>query len=233
MTKPSLLLTRPIRQSQDFAARLNPATTEGVEIVHSPLIEIVPTGDAPDLGRYAGVIFTSAQAVELAPDPLNRAAFCVGERTATAARDRGWQVLLVCQTAQALVAQMDVGAGGPLLHLAGRHRRGAVAERLTAAGLRTDVHTLYDQRPRDLTPEARQMLARGGPVVLPLFSPRSATQFADQVSAAGNVVAVALSAAVAEALGGIPLSRLIIVSAPTSDDMMQGVEMALASATFP
>jgi uroporphyrinogen-III synthase len=122
---------------------------------------------------------------------------------------------------------------GPLLHLAGRHRRGDVAAQLTAKGIVTDVHTLYDQQLCDLTEEAQALLAGDKPVLVPLFSPRSAQQFVAQARKLRHVTVVAISGAVAQALGKQEGVEIKIAAAPTGAEMVRSVENLLQGPSVP
>ena len=194
---PVLLLTRPEADSRRFAARVA-ALAGAVRTVISPLLEIAPTGPpAPPAGVP---VFTSAAAVPLAGPGRGLPAWCVGPRTAAAARAAGWAPREGGGDADALVAAI-LGSGdpGPFVHLRGAHARGEVAGRLRAGGRATDDRVVYEQRAVPLSRDAVDVLRGGGPVVAPLFSPRSAALL---VAGAGNPGApprvVAMSAAVAE-----------------------------------
>ena len=154
MPQPRLLLTRPQPGAAQFLERLSPALRAGAVI--SPLIEIVPTGVAVDLAAFAGVIFTSANGVAHAPKGGGMTAYCVGPQTTEAAGEAGWQAQMAGLDAKAMIATLSGCAEiGPLLHLAGRHRRGDVAGILSASGLTTEVATVYEQHLLPLTAEAQ------------------------------------------------------------------------------
>jgi uroporphyrinogen-III synthase len=232
MAQPRLLLTRPRPGAEAFLARLSPALRVGAVI--SPLIEIVPNDVAPDLAPYAGVIFTSANAVAHAPAGNGRPAYCVGPQTTQAARAAGWQAQMTGLDAEAMIAAL-AGRGelGPLLHLAGKHRRGDVAGVLSKTGLQVDVATLYDQRLLPLSEEAQALLRGNAPVLVPLFSPRSAAQFAQAATRTDAVLAVSISAAAAEALEALPLRAHDIAAEPTGEAMAEAVEKLFRRTTLP
>ncbi|WP_298499973.1 uroporphyrinogen-III synthase [uncultured Maritimibacter sp.] len=195
----------------------------GVEIVTSPVIEIVGTGVAVDLPPEAGVILTSQNAVVFAPDLAGRDVYCVGKKTAARA---GGTVRLVAQDADDLVARLDVP--GPLVHLRGRHARGNIAERLARRGIAVSEVVVYDQRETPLRTEAVQVIEGVRPVVLPLWSPRSADIVARSLSRVGtNVHPIALSEAVAEAwidrIGSTPE----VCDNPDGDEMVARIVAAL------
>jgi uroporphyrinogen-III synthase len=228
MDSPSLLLTRPQASAEAFVARLDPALVRGVEVCISPLMEIRPCRSGANLADYRGVIFTSANGVAFAGLGQGRRAYCVGAGTARAATDQGWHVMQVAQDADALVAAIcDTGAQAPLLHLSGTHRRGNIAERLTQAGIKTETAALYDQVLLPLSDRAQALLKGEATVILPLFSPRTAGQFADQAAELRNVRAIAISPAVADTVRHLNLKQLLIAQAPTGDAMRQDIEMLL------
>ena len=232
MKRVTLLVTRPADRADAFLDTLDPAVLARVACLLSPLMAIVPTGQRPDLSRYAAVILTSAQAVALAPPGAGRIAHCVGASTAQAARAAGWQVAALGQTAEELLEKLPADAHAPLLHLAGAHRRGDLAERLTARGITTDVVTLYEQRLLELAPEAKVILSAGGPVIVPLFSPRTAAQFAAEIPPDAHPLCVAMSEAVAAALGDLSGVEVVIAAAPTGQAMAQCVENMIVRATL-
>ncbi len=225
MTLPSLLITRPQARARSFAAQVAKLVHPDVAIVVAPLLEIVPTNVTIDLSGYGGVIFSSSYAVDLAPDNIRHPAYCVGRRTAEQATAAGWTVQAVGQTADDLVAQIaGLAPTYPLVHLAGRHRRGDIMQRLTALGIPIDVLVLYDQRAVALTAQALELLKGEAPVVVPLFSPRTAAQFFDQVKHLRNVHIVAMSDAVAQCCFGFGIEHLSIAAEPTGQEMLRSVE---------
>jgi len=228
MTLPALLITRPHEAAVRFAAGLSQDIRTRAKIVISPLLEIVPTDAQPDLAPYGGVIFTSSNAVELAPHGNQMAAYCVGHVTAQRAEAAGWEICAETETAEQLISQMEkISPAGPLLHLAGKYRRGEVAERLTALGIATDVLVLYDQRPVELSDQAQALLKGEGAVVVPLFSPRSAAQFLDQIAHLHNVIIVAMSDAVAQCCREMGARRILVAVSPTGQEMRRSLEKVM------
>lgn len=219
---PTLVLTRPEAQSREIAVALG----DDVPVIVSPVLQIVPAGPVPDLRNYAGLIFTSANALAFVPGLDGTPVYCVGERTADAARAAGADVRLIARNADDLVARFS--GAGPLLHLRGEHARGEIAERLNLAGIETHETVVYRQESLPLTHDARAALEGSRPVVLPLYSPRSATLVGDQLGAVGPaVLVIAMSAAVAaawsEATGGVAE----VVSAPTGEALLSHIRRAI------
>lgn len=234
MDKPALLLTRPSESAERFAARLSVQAMLGVPTCISPLLEIEATGVIPDLTDANGVIFTSARAVEFAPIVFDVPVFCVGAQTAKAAENAGWSVKQVAQTADDLIATMREGeVKGPLVHLAGAHLRGQIATRLGQDGMKVDVVTLYKQHLRPLSDQAQALLVGEVPVIVPLFSPRTAVQFLDQARDLRQAVIVAMSSAVAEVFQDRKPDELFVAREPTGIEMAEMVEMLLRKNRLP
>ena len=234
MARATLLLTRPADASQELLDRLDPGLLRQVQVILSPLIDIVAIADPPDMTGHAGAIFTSAQGVGFAVAGAGKPAWCVGARTAQAAQARGWLVQHVAPDADALVAALNrAPPAGPLVHLAGRHRRGEIAARVAAAGVRVDVHTLYDQCLLPLTDAAREALSGTRPVVLPLYSPRTAAHLATQVRDCPATHALAMSDAVARAARQVLFATQVTLPEPTAVAMTRGIEMLLRRNSLP
>jgi len=220
-----LIMTRPRSASQAFLVLLPAPVRAMFRPITSPLIEIVRLDASVTLSGDDGVIFSSANGVHAAPDGDGRAAFCIGPATTHAAKQRGWAAEQSGTDADSLVATLiATRPGRRLVHLSGTHTRGDIAARLSAAGLTAEHIALYDQRLRGLTPEAAQVISSAPLVVVPLFSPRTAAQFARIAPRTSSVHAVALSPAVAGALDGALLSGLTIATHPNAQAM--GVALA-------
>ena len=235
MSKPNLLMTRARAASQRFVSQLDADGMAGVDVLFSPLLDIVPTNIQPEIAGYNGVIFSSSNGVAFAPEGAGRRAYCVGERTAQKAKARGWQVDLFAQDAQKLTEKLrKMAPKGPLLHIAGAHRRGEIAEKLSAAGTPTKVHVAYTQPLLSLSDQAKKVLFGEVTVIVPLFSPRVAAQFGAQAVCGANVLVLAMSQAVKDALVGTTYAgRVQIASGPTGEEMRIAVENLLWGDSLP
>lgn len=224
---PLVLLTRPRGASERFAAQMREVLGP-VEVAIVPLTDIEPVVQALDLEGVAALIFTSAAGVEVfaaLTEARDLPAWCVGDRTASAAREIGLRATSAGGDAGALVALMaDAMPEGRLLHLHGRHTRGDVVGRLVEAGIRAEGLAIYDQA--RLSPDAglEGALAHPGGVIAPLFSPRSARLF---VEAAGDRVAgvrpLALSHAVQDALPEGLAGRAVCAESPDAPAMIRAI----------
>lgn len=230
-TTASLLLTRAQEDAERFVAELDPALLAAVDICIAPLLRIEAAGSATDLPDTDDVIFTSAKAVEIAPQGQGRVAYCVGAMTAGAATANGWQVKLIAETAEDLLSAIETTK--PLTHLSGRHQRGDIAERLTNRGVSCRRQVIYDQHLQPLSDAAQQMLEGDKPVIVPLFSPRIAGHFAQQARSLRQVHVMAISPAAAQALGDRTLTAVHVAMAPTGFEMRRGVENLLQRASLP
>lgn len=225
-----LLMTRPLRSSEVFVESLPDEWRHLLRPVYSPLIEPVPIGQEPSLKDYAGAIFSSANGVRFAPKGLKRPAYCVGRFTCDVAQEHGWAATFSGATAEDLVATLKANPPkSPLLHLSGVHARGDISERLSAAGIRTDRVEIYDQVLKPLTQEAKDLLNSCARVIIPLFSPRTATHLAQQEPSLANATLLALSDAVAGALPRDTGETVIVTTEPNAQAMRAALAKLVAA----
>lgn len=229
-----LLMTRPADASERFTTRLSPAIRSMIRVIHSPLLEIEPLDDALDLRRVRGLIFTSSNGVSVASeltDSRELPCYCVGRATTEAARREGWTATMAGENAETLTAfLLAARPAAPLLHLRGEHGRGNVAQTLSAGQLATTERIIYRQKLLPLTPEAVLALQGTSPVVVPLFSPRTARQFAELASPQAPLLVAALSDAVKEAVENMPNSVAATASRPDAEAMRDVVELLVRQA---
>jgi uroporphyrinogen-III synthase len=234
-----VLLTRPAAEGQAFAEALIRRFGDRVRPVVAPLMAATDLDPPLPQGPFAGVIFTSAAGVEAAASrrtDLPRLAWCVGQKTAARAAAAGFEARSADSDATALVSAILADPPpGRLLHLRGEDSRGDLAERLVSAGIETESLVIYRQKAQPLPAEGASVLATDGPVILPLFSPRSATLFhaAMPTGTRAMLWLVVMSAAVAEAARPIPHRALIIATQPNAGAMLQACEEAVDRASQP
>lgn len=218
---PTVLLTRPQPDSQSFAALLSTLPeTAHLPVLIAPLMRIVPVPhDSAALAAAAGLVFTSAHAVASAGPGRGRPAICVGERTGQVARDAGFAVIQGAGTADSLVP-LIAASPVPLVHPHGRH----LAQRLAVPGI-----VVYDQRPQPLTARARAALMGARPVVVPVYSPRSARLLAGMAAGArAPLWLVAISDAAAAAWTA-PAARRAVADQPSGRAMDAAIRAMLAA----
>ncbi|KAF0676291.1 uroporphyrinogen-III synthase [Profundibacterium mesophilum] len=222
---PALLLTRPGAQSHGFAQDCRAAGFAG-DIVVSPILSIVHCRPDRPLEPDAAAIFTSVHGVEAAAAlwPMaGRRAFAVGARTAAAARAAGAVCLSSAGDMGDLVRLIVREApDGPLRHLHGTHLAGDLAGMLAAEGFDAAGITVYAQEAAALSTAALGLLRGRVPVIVPLFSPRSAMLLSSASAAAeAPVRAVAMSAAVAACWNGTTPAS--VVPMPTARAMLDEI----------
>ncbi|WP_121629331.1 uroporphyrinogen-III synthase [Tropicibacter alexandrii] len=231
-TLPILLLTRPEDASRRVVDQLREMGC-AFEPVISPLIGIEVTGPLPEMEDAQGLIFTSANAVaayRALGGPAGLPAFTVGQATAEAATNAGLHARSADGNAETLIAWLrDLRPDAPLIHMRGTHTRGDVAGRLSAAGVETRAAVIYDQPALPLTIEAQRVLTGTTPVVVPLYSPRSA-KLLRNMSIKAPLLVAALSEAVANAAPSHHIKGLRIAARPDSGAFLPLVAELLAVA---
>lgn len=219
--QPGLLLTRPEPAARRFAARL---ARPGLGIVISPVLRIEPRPhDRAAIDAARGLVFTSVHGVRAAGAGRGRPAICVGPATAKAARKAGFAVTVGPGDAQGMLGLLgDLGPGW--LHPHGAH----LAQRLPVPGV-----VVYDQIAQPLTAEAVALLAGPAPVVLPLFSPRSAALVATAVGRPRAALWVAPISARAAAAWQAPQERMVVAPSPDAAGVAAAVETLLGTEQSP
>lgn len=220
---PTLIMTRPKAQSVSFADEIVARWDGPLRIIHAPLIEIVIQDTSSS--HADAVIFTSANGVAAARQfglPKGLPAWCVGPRTAQVARLAGFAPIEGPGTADGLVERIiDAKPTGSLAHIRGTHTRGDVSARLNAVGVSCADIVAYDQHEIDLSSEARDALAGEGPVIFPLFSPRTAAILTKQGPFAAPVAVIAISEAVQNALDPAYAKRVVVAQKPDAAAMIE------------
>ncbi|WP_438987258.1 uroporphyrinogen-III synthase [Marivivens donghaensis] len=213
-----LVLTRPQADSERFLAAVE-AEFGPVKSVISPVIEVVSL--PVDLPSYDEVILTSANGVAEAKRLGVKAgtrAWCVGQRTAKLALEAGLEPISADGDADDLVELILSQTTATLCHIRGVYSRGQVAARLIAQGRVCKEAIAYDQRDIPPTEAALQALAGTDPIVLPLFSPRSALLIPAVQQAPVHVIA--MSSAVAAEVADLGADTVTIAENPNFDAML-------------
>lgn len=207
-----ILLTRTAEQSADLADAL---TDLGAEVEIVPLLAFAPptSWEAADraidrIGRYAGILFTSANAVERFcarvhervgfcdvpawPDALR--AFAVGTKTAAAMRGRGFAVdaLPAEQHGTALAATIlaSLPHGSDLLFPRAQAGRDETAIALAEGGASVDVVPVYRTvLPADAAGALRAARARGDFDAVAFASPSAVAHLVELLGGAASASA--------------------------------------------
>lgn len=226
----AVLITRPEPQASRFAVQLSARFGAAARPVLAPLMRAVLLPFAPPPGPFAAVILTSetgAMAAAGLAAQIPRA-FCVGDRTAEAARAQGFAALAAGGDAAAL-AQLILSQpeDGPLLYLHGEDRAADLAALLP--GRRVTAQTVYRQEAQPLSTAALDLLNAGGRLIVPLFSPRSARLFAAQVPPeAPPPVVVTISDNTRAALPERLAAGCVVADHPGAAAMLQAIEHTIA-----
>ncbi len=177
------------------------------------------------------MIFTSETGVAFAEHsglwaqgPRPDTAYCVGTRTAKAAAAMGFRALDANGDWRDL-AHLIAGqiSNASLLFAAAAESPSHLEKTLQAGGFTVHRRDVYCQNPQPLTPDARALLHEAQPVVLPIFSPRSAQLFCD----AGHTITApiwlaSLSAPIAAAFTA-PFARRVIAQRPNSAALLDAM----------
>jgi uroporphyrinogen-III synthase len=237
------IVTRP---RDDAAALVSALAARGVAALLAPMLTIRP---APDAARHlaerlAGaqaVLFTSANGVRAfaAASPRRELpVLAVGDASAAAARMAGFRSVASAGGDVADLIELATShlspQGGALVHVAGTTLAGDLAGQLAARGFTVHRATLYEAIPAAaLEPETAAAMRCGEADAALFFSPRTATTFVRLAAAAGvgdacrAIMAVALSPAVAAALGELSWRTVRVASRPGQDDLLAALDALL------
>lgn len=222
-----LLVTRPALDAGPLSDLL---TAAGHTILLDPLLSIrFRDRSVLDLDGATGLLFTSGNGVRAFAALSKRRdipAYAVGDRTATLARELGFEDIQSADgDVAALVALVQAHrkpADGLLLHVSGHDVAGELAGSLEAAGYGVRRAVLYDAEPAaDLAPATRNALGTGTLDGVLLFSPRTARHFVALMHLSGlssrgqRITAWCLSPAVAKSLDGLKLAQIVVAPEPT------------------
>lgn len=194
------------------------------QVVISPIVEIRYLDFSVRTGEHQTLVFASRNAVTAAArcmDLRGLNAIAVGDRTALAASGQGMTSVSAGGNSDDLVARViAAGPTGKVLFFRGRHSRGDVAYRLKSVGIETDTVIAYDQVQRRLSAEALELLKGDAPVIIPLFSPRSAALVSSEVKESRAPLAlVAMSKAVLDAWDGANPAAEVVAAQPNVQAM--------------
>ncbi len=196
----TLLLTRPRAASERFAQQVA-SELEALKVVISPLLEIEFL-DISAPKNVEMVVFTSLNGVDAwkrAKLPVDRPCYCVGQATGEAARAISFEPEISGGNVAHLIEDLrKTSPKGKIVHVHGRHTRGDLVGALQSDGLDAIGVLAYEQTALALSEEARNLLQGGAPVIVPLFSPRSAAQFAKAGPFGEQIDIIAISDAAAE-----------------------------------
>ena len=205
-----LLILRP---EPSAGATVERARALGLNAIAVTLFEVEPVAwGAPEAGSFGGLLLTSANAVRMGGEGLKALrglkAYAVGEATADAAREAGFDI---ASTGDEGVDRL-LGSIEPelkLLHLCGEDRR-------EPAGAKQQITPVIVYRARPV--ERPDLGAAPGSVAL-IHSPRAGRRLAELVSERGSIAVAAVSEAAAEAVGE-GWREVAVAEHPTDDALL-------------
>jgi uroporphyrinogen-III synthase len=184
-----------LRPEPGASATVERARQRGLDAFAVPLFEIEPVEwSAPDAASFDGLLITSANAMRAAGDRLQGLrglkVYAVGDATALAARDEGFDVAAVGDAGvERLLASIE--ADLRLLHLGGEDRK-------EIGDARQDISSITVYRSGPI--ENPDLSGTAGAIAL-IHSPRAARRFAELASDRGSIAIFAISPDAAEAAG--------------------------------
>ena len=222
---PRILVTRSEPGASETAERLKAL---GYSPVVEPLFAIAPIDVV--VPAFDALAFTSANGVRrlAALSPRRDApVFCVGARTAEAAREAGFANVSSADgdvSALGDLIEKQLPMGVRLLHAGNEESRGDLSGRLIRAGIAAQFVALFRAEPvATPRPElARHLRGEPGFAAVLIHSPRAASILAEMIASAANpspIDAAAISPAAAAPLTGLA-RRIAIASAPNEDAIL-------------
>jgi len=213
----TVIITRPEPAASATAEKLRKS---GFDVIVSPVLEIVDTGAAQPPGNFAGLIITSANALDIAQRRegieklLDLPVFVVGDATAQKARVLGFKnVISASGDAEKLAVVIldhfasSALAGINLLYACGADITPGLVATLKKNGLKVTSWVLYQAvLVKQLTKETSNILQAGQTASVVLYSARTARQFGKLASsfiseyALDNITFYAISEKVKAAL---------------------------------
>ena len=227
-----VLVTRPEPDATAFAQLCR---ARGLAPVLAPIMTVHIRTTPVDLTGLGALAFTSANGVRaFAANSASRGLklFAVGHATAGAARDEGFDDIVVAggdvrSLAQAVAAHKS-DFQGDVLHVAGADRAGDLISALQNHRVSARRAVLYKAEAAARLPQAAAdaLRAETPPEWAAFFSPRTATLFIELVRAAGlechlgGVRAACLSEAVAQAVSDASWSAVMVAGGRAAGDMI-------------
>jgi len=220
-----ILVTRPSPDGERTAAAVR---ARGHEVLRVPLMRVRPV-PAVISGNWSAVIVTSANALRVLPAEqitplLSLPLYAVGQRSAEAARERGF-----CEVHSAngdardlvrLIAERHANETAPYLYLAGEDRAADIEAALAKHGVKVETVIVYRIVTTGFPPELFNAVERREIHAVLHFSRRSAENYVSGARAAGLIEQalaprqLCLSRQVAEPIAAAGAQSVAIASRP-------------------
>jgi uroporphyrinogen-III synthase len=220
-----VLITRPEPGAAATAARLQ---SMGFEPMMAPCLAIDPLpARLPE--NPAAILLTSGQAAAMLPARYHRTrCFCVGDATAAKLREAGFTSVESASGNALDLFRLVIArrvCGTHLLAVGEGHGM-ELARQLREHGIAVIRRKVYKTHMLAALPAAVLATLRAGGISQVLFySAETAKAFARlRPQGTGNVTALALSPAVAEAAAGLPWRKIRVALAPNEADLLALLE---------
>ena len=202
-----------LRPEPGASATVERARERGLDAVAVPLFRVEPVEwQAPEVAAFDGLLLTSANAVRHGGEKLRSLrglqAYAVGEATAEAAREAGFDL---AATGEAGVDRLlgSIADELRLLHLCGAHPRQPQKTRQAITPV-----VVYRSEPI----ESPDLSVASGSLAL-VHSPRASTRFAELVDDHASIAIAAISGAAADAVGA-GWKSIDVAERPTDDALL-------------
>jgi uroporphyrinogen-III synthase len=242
----AVLVTRPEPDDEATAASLR---ARGLEVLTAPMLRFEPVAFQDDTdAAYGAVIVTSANALRGIEPHLENSRllalplFAVGERTADAARDAGFEKVISADgdaaglrdCVLASVKTKELKKASPLLYLAGADLARDLAGELGERGITVVTHTTYRMAPVSSLPrEICDAFAAHRIEAVLHYSRRSARAFLQAARAGGvEISALAIpqcciSAQVATVVRDAGATQVVVAATPDENALLEALDRAL------
>ena len=217
-----LLLTRPLGGNERFCLKIK-HLLYSCEILDNPIQKIDFLPSLSKVNKNSVLIFTSANGLRAAKkhNLSNKKCFVVGANTKKIAVSFGYDVLGFSKDQENLLKLIkSKKPTESMVHIRGKHTVGNLCDALKRNQFSCLDIIGYNQEPLKIKKQNLQKIHSGRPVILPIFSSRSAELLQSNLDLTGfNVIAI--SEAVAKIVTGVELGELVISKKPDLNSMQE------------
>ena len=217
-----LLLTRPLDGNERFCLKIK-HLLYSCEILDNPIQKIDFLPSLSKVNKNSVLIFTSANGLRAAKNHnlINNKCFVVGANTKKIAVSFGYDVLGFSKDQKNLLKLIkSKKPTESMVHIRGKHTVGNLCDALKRSQFSCLDIIGYNQEPLKIKKQNLQKIYSGRPVILPIFSSRSAKLLQSSLDLTGfNIIAI--SEAVAKIVTGVELGGLVISKKPDLNSMQE------------
>lgn len=203
------------------------AVPDGTDTLISPAFEY--ESYSPPISDWDEAIFSSARAVEAAGPSEGRRAWCVGDATAVQAQAAGFHAASAGGNVEDLVRMILSSApAARLMHFRAKVSRGNVRDRLVAEGLQCGEAVVYGKVAQPPSKALLEVTQGERAIILPLFSPETASIVAKWGLSLKRAIVIAMSPAIAKELSDVEVADMQIALTPDMDAMWDKIIAVIA-----